>query len=97
MSWINLGEVFYVLARRVGEDEARRTTRELGGRLTLELPSEQRVLEAAAIKARHRVSYADAFAVATAVAHEVPLATGDSEILAAAGSWNLVDLRSGAE
>jgi predicted nucleic acid-binding protein len=40
------------------------------------------ILEAARLKARHSMSYADAFAVATARLARAPLLTGDPEILA---------------
>ncbi len=69
MSWISLGEVFYVVERDQGEDEALETLRDLRPKLDLDLPSEDRVLDAARIKAAHPMSYADAFAAATAAAH----------------------------
>jgi len=94
MSWINLGEVSYTLERTAGADWARRVVRELRRRLTLDLPSEARVLEAARIKASHRVAYADAFALATAIAHGATLLTGDPEILLADPSWPTTDLRA---
>ena len=93
MSWINLGEVSYVLERTEGAEVARRVVRELRRRLTLDLPSEARILEAARLKARHRVAYADAFAVATAIAHGAALLTGDPEILLGDPSWPTFDLR----
>ena len=37
---------------------------------------------AATIKARYPISYADAFAVATAIRHDAPLVTGDPELRA---------------
>ena len=40
------------------------------------------ILEAARMKAQHRLSYADAFAVATARLLGAPVLTGDPEILA---------------
>lgn len=40
------------------------------------------VLEAARLKARYPMSYADAFAVATARAERAAIVTGDAEILA---------------
>ncbi len=52
------------------------------GRIALEEPDESLVLAAAIIKADHRLSYADAFAVATAERHRAPLLTPDPEILA---------------
>jgi predicted nucleic acid-binding protein len=52
------------------------------------------VVEAAAIKARGGLSYADTFCVATAVRAGDPLWTGDPEIIErAAGLCEVVDLR----
>ena len=94
MSWINLGEVFYVVSRLAGDAEAREVVRHLRPRLTLDLPGERRILEAAAIKARHAIAYADAFAVATAVARSADLMTGDPEILDDGDpTWPTIDLR----
>ncbi|MBI5478816.1 MAG: type II toxin-antitoxin system VapC family toxin [Deltaproteobacteria bacterium] len=83
LCWINLGEVYYRLIQSLGEERG-------GARLALirTLPvelvpvREPLVLEAARLKARHRVSCADAFAVATARLEGLPLLTGDPEILA---------------
>ena len=80
---INLGEVYYRIAHAAGEDRADAEIRNLR-----ELPIEivpardSLVFEAARIKARHPLSYADAFAVATARIAGTPLLTGDPEILA---------------
>jgi predicted nucleic acid-binding protein len=52
------------------------------------------VIEAARVKAGHRMAFADAFAVATALAHGADLLTGDPEILRGGKSWSVVDLRS---
>lgn len=93
MSWINLGEVAYVMQRKLGASVARETVAEMRGNLTLDTPAPERVLKAASIKADHRLSYADAFAVATAQAHEALLLTGDPEILGADSSWRVEDLR----
>ena len=94
MSWVNSGEVAYVVERMAGADQARRVVRELRRVLTLELPSEARVLEAAHVKATYPMAYADAFAVATALAHQAVLLTGDPEILDAGGAWLTEDLRA---
>jgi len=95
MSWINLGEVFYVVHRAAGLDRARAVINDLRHRLHLDLPTETRVLEAATIKARHALAYADAFAIATAVAHRASLLTGDPEIIDDGDpTWPVVDLRS---
>ncbi len=93
MSWINLGEVAYVLERRAGRAVAREYVAEIRGSLKLDIATPERVLEAASIKAERRLSYADAFAVATALAHDAVLLTGDPEILAVDAGWSTEDLR----
>ena len=94
MSWINLGEVLYILTRRHGTSEAEETVRDLRRTLTVELPSEAVVRRAGGIKAAHRMAYADAFAAATAVLHGAQLWTGDPELLVADAPWRPVDLRA---
>jgi predicted nucleic acid-binding protein len=94
MSWINLGEVFYIVRRDQGDDEAHEVVRDLRPRLDLDLPSEHRVLTAAAIKADHPMAYADAFAAATAAAHQATLLTGDPELLLDRAPWRWEDLRT---
>ena len=58
-----------------------------------ELPSADRVLEAARIKADHPMAYADAFAAATTVGHGATLWTGDPELLLPGADWEWRDLR----
>jgi predicted nucleic acid-binding protein len=94
MSWINLGEVSYIVERKVGAKRARGVVSALRRLLTLDLPSEARVLEAAHLKARHSMAYPDAFAVATAIAHAATLLTGDPEILRGDPMWPTADLRA---
>lgn len=94
MSWINLGEVAYVIERAAGFDEARSIIRSLRQRLELDVPVAARVLGAAHLKAQYRLAYADAFAVATAIAHDANLLTGDPEILGGDPTWPVIDLRT---
>jgi predicted nucleic acid-binding protein len=94
MSWMNVGEVAYIVERMAGAERARHVVRHLRHQIALDLPSESRVLEAARIKARYAMAYADAFAVATALAHDAVILTGDPEILEAGGPWQTDDLRS---
>ncbi len=93
VSWINLGEVYYVTRRAGGDDLARSVIDDLRRITAPDEASSARVLEAAAIKAEHPMAYADAFAVATARAHGASLLTGDSEILDVKTGWALEDLR----
>ncbi len=94
VSWMNLGEVFYVIRRVHGDDEAGTTVRDLREVIAPELPSERRVIEAARLKADHPMAYADAFAAATAIAHQATLWTGDPELLVDGSIWQWRDLRS---
>lgn len=81
ISIINLGEVYYTLGRRRGDGEARATVEELRASSITTLPAPDRlVLQAAALKVRYTMAYADAFAVATAMAQRASLVTGDPEL-----------------
>jgi len=82
-SWVNLGEVLYVEARRIGLEEARAGVLRLVERIVAEEPDAELVQAAATVKFENRLSYADAYAVATAERHRLPLLTGDPEILEA--------------
>lgn len=93
MSWINCGEVFYIVHRSAGLPAASTTVNDLRSRVIFDLASPARVLEAAAIKATYPMAFADAFAIATAQAHGAVLITGDPEILACEGAWTAEDLR----
>jgi predicted nucleic acid-binding protein len=93
MSWFNAGEVAYIVERREGKAEAEEVVEFLRRRFALDLPTEDRVLAAAAIKAEHPIGYADAFAVATAIAYDAILLTGDPDILAGDPSWPVESLR----
>ena len=95
MSWVNVGEVYYTTLRRHGADQARRVLNNLRVRVSLDEATAARVIEAASLKTAHRLSYADAFACATAIAHDATLLTGDDEILRADGPWTAEDIRTG--
>jgi uncharacterized protein len=93
ISWINLGEVIYRAIPRRGERRAMEAVRAVSRRLRVEDVDGALVTAAARLKAGHRLSYADAFCVATAQRHDAPLYTGDPEILALEDVVELVDLR----
>lgn len=95
ISAVNLGEVLYILMRARGEDAARADVEEVRGLLNVIDPDWPLVAEAARVKAGGGLSYADAFCIATAERTQVPLWTGDSEIVARAAelSNEVVDLR----
>lgn len=93
MSWINLGEVHYVLRRVHGEDQAIETVRDLRDVIEVRLPDERLVLAAARLKADFPMAHADAFGAALAIAEAATLWTGDPELLAPGAPWRWRDLR----
>lgn len=93
VSWINLGEVFYIVRRRTGEKDALAAIRDIEEIVLADLPNSDRIMEAARIKADHPMAYADAFAAATAVSHGATLWTGDPELLLPDAKWAWRDLR----
>jgi PIN domain nuclease of toxin-antitoxin system len=94
ISWINLGEVLYRAIPRRGERRAMDAVRAVSRRLQVEDVDAPLVLDAARLKAAHRLSYADAYCVATAQRHGAPLYTGDPEIVALPDLVEVVDLRA---
>jgi len=83
ISWINIGEIYYLIARRknlAAADEVIAEIQQLP--LSLNLPSKSDILEAAALKSKYKLSYADAFAVALSQKIDGVIYTGDPEILA---------------
>ena len=95
MSWLNLGEVFYIVMRRAGEKEAEQVLRSIRHRVTTDQVTPERVIAAARVKAQHPMAPADAFAISTALANRAVLLTGDPEIISADGPWATEDLRPG--
>ena len=83
MSWVNAGEVHYVVHRRTDRRTADGVISQLRADVDLVDATGSRALAAAAIRASHRMSYADCFAVATAMEFGVPLITRDAEIASA--------------
>jgi len=82
VSVINLGEVLYRLIQNEGMAAARRHIASFRSGPVIVAPArDPLVMEAAALKAAHPISYADAFAVATARSERAVLVTGDVEIL----------------
>ncbi|WP_258084786.1 type II toxin-antitoxin system VapC family toxin [Thermococcus thermotolerans] len=80
MNVVNLGEVYYTIARRKGVDIADFVVANLLKSPILFVHVDERLsLIAARIKAFHKLSYADAFAAATAIDLNAILLTGDDE------------------
>ena len=78
---VNLGEVYYLTAKAKDVETAETVLEEILS-FPLEVWSvpDSLVFEAARLKARFPISYADAFAAATARQAAAPLVTGDSDL-----------------
>ncbi|MBS1830809.1 MAG: type II toxin-antitoxin system VapC family toxin [Acidobacteria bacterium] len=81
MIWINVGEVYYMLIRKQGQEVAEEFRSRLHTLpLELVLPEAADVLAAAELKSHRRISYADGFAAALACRERAALVTGDPEL-----------------
>lgn len=81
VSWINLVEVEYLMAREHGADEADSVLAALRSQIEEDLPGVARMRDVAALKAEHPIALADCFAIATAAAAGLRLVTGDPEVI----------------
>ena len=84
MNILNLGEVFYLSVKAKNAAYGERVIQALRPRIRTVSASDQLVMHAAKLKAGYAISYADAFAAATAISRKTPLATGDPELQAMA-------------
>jgi ribonuclease VapC len=90
MTWVNVGEVTYIVERRWGRGRVYQVLGALEA-TAVEMKSVGRelALTAAQIKAGHRLAYADAFAAALAMREDAVLVTGDPEFRQLAGLVSL--------
>lgn len=80
VSLVSAGELFYMTWRKRGADRAEQVWADLRRLPIAVYPvTEARVLAAARLKARHRVSYVDAFSIALAQELDGTVITGDPE------------------
>jgi uncharacterized protein len=81
MNEINIGEVYYILARERGGDRADHFLGSILPFLPIEIVSNdfEMIVQAAKIKAGHSLAYADCFAVAAAIREGAAVLTGDPE------------------
>lgn len=77
---VNMGEIIYTVQRRFGRQAKLDVVKNINllDIVILPLPNDL-VYRAAELKARFSMSYADTFAVASAMEHDATLVTGDPE------------------
>ena len=98
MSVVNLGEIWYSIARTNSTDIADQYANEIMG-MAIEIVDAdwQLTHQAAAFKVDGNISYADCYAAALAKMREAELVTGDKEFQQLAGEIKIVWLLSTAE
>lgn len=80
MTVVNVGEVWYIIAREVSEEEANSSVKELRDlRIQFVDADWDLTQEAARFKSQHKMSYADCYAAALAKVKKADLVTGDKE------------------
>lgn len=81
MNEVNVGEVYYILFRKRGQQQAEYFLETILTALPITITSNtfNDVIDAAKIKAEYPLSFADCFAVALARKHDAPIVTGDPE------------------
>ena len=91
ISAINLGEVWYIVAREASEAEADRCAKELR-QLGIEIVDAEWTLtnQAARYKSKYKMSFADCFAAALAKQRKAHLVTGDQEFKQVQGEISIV-------
>ncbi len=77
MSVINLGEVFYIALKYVGEQTAREYVKALQHAVTMVDIDQVSVMEAASMKHQYKIGYADSFAAVLALKTKATLVSAD--------------------
>jgi ribonuclease VapC len=91
MSVVNVGEVWYIIAREVSEKEANSSVKQLSDLRISIVDADWNITQAAArFKSQQRMSYADCYAAALAKVKMADLVTGDKEFRAIEKQINLV-------
>ena len=90
MTVVNVGEVWYTIAREVSEDDATGSVKELRDlRIQFVDADWDLTQEAARFKSQNKMSYADCYAAALAKSKKADLVTGDGEFKAVEKAVNI--------
>ena len=91
LSLVNWGEVFYITLREAGSERAEEVASAISS-LPIDLvgPHLELTREAARLKARGGIAYADCFAAALAMTRNAELVTGDHEFKPLAGAIRIL-------
>ncbi len=91
MTVINAGEVWYIIAREISEEEANSSINQLRElRIQFKDIDWDLTQEAAKFKSQHKMSYGDCYAGALAKSMKADLVTGDNEFKAIEDAINIL-------
>lgn len=91
MTVINAGEVWYIIAREISEEEANSSIKQLRElRIQFKDVDWDLTQEAARFKSQHKMSFADCYAGALAKSLKADLVTGDNEFKAIEDEVNIL-------
>jgi predicted nucleic acid-binding protein len=77
---INLGEIYYITIRKIGVESAREFLEHFHNLPVEIVPASWDIIASASeVKAKYALSYADCFAVASALKHDASVVTDDPE------------------
>jgi predicted nucleic acid-binding protein len=76
---VNLGETLYILARYFGERQARQCIQKTRNAVAIVSVDEQAALDAAMLRFRYKLSFADSFAAELAMRDGATLVTADPD------------------
>lgn len=80
LSAVNWGEVYYITLREAGQERADQVAHLISSLPIEIIPADLELTKQAAVfKSKHRISYADCFALALAKQRKAELVTGDKE------------------
>jgi len=77
MSVVNMGEVFYILIKQIGEQRALHYIQVLQHGVTIVEADVSHTIQAATLKHQHKLAYADSFAAGLALASRATLVSAD--------------------
>lgn len=79
ISVVNLGEVFYILAKYLGEEPAMRFVQISRNAIEVVPIDEEAAIQSATLRFRYKLGFADCFAAELAMRREATLVTADPE------------------
>jgi predicted nucleic acid-binding protein len=92
MSAVNLGEAYYIVMRKMGEAAAARMVTALQHMINFQPVELELAIDAARLKQKYKLGYADSFAAALAISRDATLVSADPDFEKVGKSLKLLKL-----